>query len=58
MKRLESWQDLLKLSLVAVVENFGYRQYNSWLRFMGWWEFVAKKQVWGEMTRKGVKVSA
>ena len=58
LKRLESWQDLLKLSLVAVVENFGYRQYNSWLRFMGWWEFVAKKQVWGEMTRKGVKVSA
>lgn len=58
LKRLETWQDLLKLSLVAVVENFGYRQYNSWLRFMGWWEFVAKKQVWGEMTRKGVKVSA
>ncbi|MDO9235584.1 MAG: glycosyltransferase family 2 protein [Aquabacterium sp.] len=53
LRRLDNWQDLLKLGLVAVLENFGYRQYNSFLRLVGWWEFLRKKKVWGEMTRKG-----
>lgn len=54
LRRLDRWQDLVRLAFVAVIENFGYRQYNSWLRFVGWWEFLRKKKVWGEMTRKGV----
>jgi cellulose synthase/poly-beta-1,6-N-acetylglucosamine synthase-like glycosyltransferase len=58
LRRLEHWQDLLKLTLVCVLENFGYRQYNSWLRFVGWWEFLRKKKVWGNMTRKGVNKQA
>jgi cellulose synthase/poly-beta-1,6-N-acetylglucosamine synthase-like glycosyltransferase len=54
LRRLDRWQDLIKLSFVAILENFGYRQYNSWLRLVGWWEFLRQKKAWGEMTRRGV----
>lgn len=46
-------RDLLWLGLGAVVENFGYRQLNSWWRIQGIWQFLKKKQGWGEMTRRG-----
>lgn len=53
LKRVPRTTDLLKLALVAVVENFGYRQINNIWRIIGWWEFLRKKEGWGEMTRKG-----
>jgi len=46
-------KDLLILTLVAFVENFGYRQLNSMWRIEGWWQFLRKKQSWGTMTRAG-----
>ena len=56
LRRVENWRDLVLLAFVAILENFGYRQINSWWRLVGWWEFVRKKKSWGEMTRKGFAV--
>lgn len=46
-------RDLLWLGLGAIVENFGYRQLNSWWRVLGIWQFLCKKQGWGAMPRRG-----
>ncbi|MGU7774696.1 glycosyltransferase family 2 protein [Burkholderia sp. MR1-5-21] len=45
--------DLLRLALAAVIENFGYRQLNSYWRMLGWWQFLRKDKSWGKMTRVG-----
>lgn len=55
LKRFSHAKDLMKLGFVAVIENFGYRQYNNVWRIIGWWRFLRKKQVWGTMTRVGNK---
>lgn len=46
-------RDLLRLGLGAIVENFGYRQLNSWWRVKGIWQFLQKKKGWGDMPRRG-----
>jgi cellulose synthase/poly-beta-1,6-N-acetylglucosamine synthase-like glycosyltransferase len=51
-------RDLVWLGIGAVVENFGYRQLNSWWRVQGIWQFLRKKQGWGAMTRKGFQKAA
>lgn len=53
LHRIPRARDLLKLMAVILVENFGYRQLNNIWRVQGWWEFIRKKQSWGEMTRTG-----
>jgi hypothetical protein len=53
LRRVPRARDLALLALVAVVENFGYRQLNNVWRVIGWWEFLHKKKSWGVMTRKG-----
>lgn len=53
LRRVPYAKDLAKLALVAIIENFGYRQINNIWRIIGWWEFVRKKKSWGVMTRKG-----
>lgn len=53
LRRVQTWQDLLRLAFVAIIENFGYRQLNNFWRVVGWWEFLRKKKSWGVMTRKG-----
>ncbi len=55
LQRSPRASDLLKLGVVAVIENFGYRQLNSIWRVVGWYQFVRKVEGWGEMTRKGDK---
>ncbi|RQS61562.1 glycosyltransferase [Burkholderia sp. Bp8963] len=45
--------DLLRLALAAMIENFGYRQLNSYWRMLGWWQFLRKDKSWGVMTRVG-----
>lgn len=50
-------RDLLKLGFVALIENFGYRQLNSWWRIVGWWQFLRKVEGWGDMPRLGTKSS-
>ena len=47
--------DLAVLALMIVVENFGYRQLNSWWRLIGLFRWAAQSESkWGEMKRKGI----
>lgn len=53
LRRFPDWRHLAVLGAAAVLENFGYRQLNTIWRLRGWWQFLLKRQSWGEMTRKG-----
>jgi len=45
-------RDILWLFVAMIVENFGYRQLNSWWRLKGLVEWMlGRKAKWGEMTR-------
>ncbi|HZW23748.1 glycosyltransferase [Noviherbaspirillum sp.] len=45
---------LAMLALVVVLENFGYRQINSWWRLVGLYRWATEGEAsWGAMTRKG-----
>lgn len=45
---------LVTLCLYALTETFWYRPINTLWRLEGFWQFLRKKQGWGEMRRKGV----
>lgn len=53
LRRFPKAVDLVVLTMIAVVENFGYRQLNNLWRLRGWWQFARKQKGWGKMTRKG-----
>jgi len=54
LKRYPRAGQLVLLTLIAVVENFGYRQINSVWRVVGYWQYLTgRKGKWGEMTRSG-----
>lgn len=53
LRRYPRWRDLIKLTLFAVLENFGYRQINTYWRVMAIVSFIRKKNDWGDMERKG-----
>lgn len=57
LHRLKNARDLAVLTLVAVVENFGYRQIHNFWRLRGYWQFWRKQEGWGAMTRKGFQRS-
>ncbi len=57
LRRFGRARDLAVLTLIAVVENFGYRQLSNVWRLRGWWQFIRKQQGWGKMTRKGFTAS-
>jgi len=57
LRRLPRARDLAILTLVAVLENLGYRQLNNFWRIRGWWQFLRKQHGWGEMVRKGFQPS-
>ncbi|MBD3895131.1 glycosyltransferase family 2 protein [Halomonas sp. ML-15] len=47
-------RDMLRLFLVAILENFGYRQLNTLWRCRGLWQwFTRRKHQWGAMKRSG-----
>lgn len=48
-KRYESFTDILKLMITGVFENFGYRQYLSYHRFIG--SLTFRTMSWGEIKR-------
>lgn len=52
LKKYENPADLIKLFFAAVLENFGYRQMNSWWRLKATFDFIWKKKSWGRMERK------
>jgi cellulose synthase/poly-beta-1,6-N-acetylglucosamine synthase-like glycosyltransferase len=53
LRRFPRARDLVLLTLVAVLENFGYRQLNNLWRLRGTWQYLRRSQSWGTMTRKG-----
>lgn len=57
LRRFPRARDLAVLTLVAVAENFGYRQLANLWRLRGWWQFARKQKGWGKMTRKGFATS-
>ena len=58
LRRLPRASNLALLTLVAIVETFGYRQLNNLWRIRGWWQLLRKSEGWGEMTRKGFQPSS
>jgi len=49
------FRQLAVLSLIVVLENFGYRQLNSWWRLLGLYRWATQREAsWGDMKRKGV----
>ena len=45
---------LARLGVMVVLENFGYRQLNSWWRLVGLYKWAMRTEsAWGTMTRKG-----
>jgi cellulose synthase/poly-beta-1,6-N-acetylglucosamine synthase-like glycosyltransferase len=53
LRRFPKARDLALLTLIAVAENFGYRQLANVWRLRGWWQFLRQEKGWGKMTRKG-----
>lgn len=53
LRRFPRARDLVLLTFVAVLENFGYRQLNNLWRLRGVWQYLRRSQSWGTMTRKG-----
>lgn len=53
LRRFPEPTDLAKLTLIAVLENFGYRQINNYWRLVGYVQFFRGEKGWGRMTRKG-----
>lgn len=45
--------DLVIIFVYAVLENFSYRQINTWWRFKGFLDHILGKKSWGKMERKG-----
>ncbi len=54
LKRYEDPIDRLKLLLLAVLENFGYRQLHTVWRVKGTIQFLRKESKWGEMDRSEI----
>jgi hypothetical protein len=42
----------------AILENFGYRQLNTWWRVRGLFEWASGAKSWGVMTRRGFQTPA
>ncbi|MFQ6614068.1 MAG: glycosyltransferase, partial [Fidelibacterota bacterium] len=55
-RRYPRTSDLLQLFLLAVVENFGYRQLTIYWRIHGFISALRNVQGWGKMERKGFNV--
>jgi hypothetical protein len=45
--------DVLRMFLLAAMENFGFRQLNTLWRARGLWRSVTGQKAWGKMERKG-----
>ena len=57
LRRFPLARDLASLTLIAIIENFGYRQLSNFWRVRGLWQFLRGHQGWGTMTRKGFQAA-
>jgi len=55
-RRYPRLMDLLKLFSLAILENVGYRQLNTWWRVKGTYSALRGVEGWGKMTRVGFAV--
>ncbi|MCL4550367.1 MAG: glycosyltransferase family 2 protein, partial [Bacteroidetes bacterium] len=53
-KKYSRYSHLLELFVIAIVENFGYRQLSSYFRFKGTLEYFLGEREWGKMEKKGL----
>ncbi|HLJ84483.1 MAG TPA: glycosyltransferase [Candidatus Eremiobacteraceae bacterium] len=56
--RYPRWRDLAVLNLIAIAENFGYRQLTLWWRLKGTWDYVRGQKQWGAQVRQGFGTAA
>ena len=52
-QRYRRWTCIGRLVLAAIVENFGYRQYNTFVRVRALFRLKTGRHTWGEMQRVG-----
>ena len=52
-RRYPKASDVAYLFLLAVIENFGYRQINTWWRFQGSIGALFRRRTWGKAERVG-----
>ncbi len=52
-RRYSRLSHLIELFVIAVLENFGYRQLTLWYRFKGTLEYFLGERKWGHMEKKG-----
>jgi cellulose synthase/poly-beta-1,6-N-acetylglucosamine synthase-like glycosyltransferase len=57
-RRYERFSDLLWLFGLAVLENLGYRQLQTYFRCRGTWSYLRGVEGWGAMERRGFDGSA
>ncbi len=53
-RRYPHWIQLARLVLWSVVENFFYRQMNTYFRIMGIIDYLRDEKGWGKMERRGI----
>jgi len=54
-RRYPGWEHLAVLVIVAVLENFGYRQILSLFKVKAFWDFLLRRGAWGRMDREGFR---
>lgn len=52
LRRFPNARDIAKLTLVAILENFGYRQLNNFWRIQGMWAYWRGDKTWGDLKRR------
>ena len=57
-RKYPKYSHILKLFVFSVMENFGYRQINTWWRFKGTIDYLKGKREWGEIEKKGFETNA
>ncbi|MFC1541102.1 glycosyltransferase family 2 protein [Candidatus Latescibacterota bacterium] len=54
-RKYPKYSHIFRLFIYSILENFWYRQINTWWRFMGIVDYFRGKKSWGKMDRKGMK---
>jgi cellulose synthase/poly-beta-1,6-N-acetylglucosamine synthase-like glycosyltransferase len=52
-RRYPTWEDLLKLLVCAILENFGFRQLLALFKIQAFWEYLRGLRRWGMLERAG-----
>lgn len=57
VQRIFSFPAILRLQLTAFLENFGYRQLNTWWRVAALWHSLRGQRQWDQPSRRGFSSS-